>query len=121
MKFEFGVRNKFTDLELEMGRRASQLELARAVAMTTIVSPPPETEINPLETATNVLMEQVFGRRNIPHVPPHLQRIMLSRRIAQLPPPAGDRLQKAPAPSPSDRRQTKPHGRGHRVLAFRMA
>lgn len=86
----------------------------------TMASAGPLPEVDPAPTTTTILMEQVFGRRNLPYVPPHLQRAMLSQKMSN---DDTELCQTAKNPPVAlfTKRQAKPRGRSNFFPPSRMA
>ncbi len=103
-----------------MGRRMimSQRAIAGAVAKLNAENRDSVSELEYSETMTSLLMVQIFGQRNLPYIPPHIQRQKLADKLS--PPPAKNA---SPTKSPNDatRHQSKPYGRNHYGRAFGMA
>ena len=103
-----------------MGKRVimSERERARVVADRAATSPSPETEVSP-NAGTIFLMMQVFGKRNLPYIPPHLQRQELAQKLKPSPQNGNNRTTRTdPA---FTRHEPKPRGRSYPAPAFRTA
>jgi hypothetical protein len=107
-----------------MGKKfkMSQREISRAGADKDAASPSPETTLI-LPPSTRLQLELLFGKRNEPGIPPHIQREKLPKEDpaaqAKSPLPAPPRSSALPAAI--TQYQAKPRGRSHHATNFRFA
>lgn len=67
---------------------------------------------SPRERTTRILMVEIFGQRNIPHLPPHIQWKRLMDAITPPPSPQKKAAPNARERSAKTRHQAKPCGCG---------